>query len=122
MLRTRSPCSGNSGQWSGGGVAKIQTIAFSHFLLYYPYIYVINFVSLSQIFQQQQVIFLCMRDNQKDVLCENVDKGRIRVSLYWRSSPNLTYHPYLCGDRRGDVLIVGPIIHPTLDQPGQTSD
>ena len=63
-----------------------------------------------------------MRDHQEDTLCENVDKGWIRVSLYWRSSPNLTYHPYLCGDRRGDVLIAGPIIHPTLDQPGQTSD
>ena len=41
---------------------------------------------------------------------------------YWRSWPKLTYHPYLCGDQRPADMIAGPIIHPTLDRPDQTSD
>ena len=36
--------------------------------------------------------------------------------------PELTYHPYLCGDQRPADMIARPIIHPTLDQPDHTSD
>ena len=100
--RTKSACSGEL--WSGEAVAKIQ----KPFVLVFPFsapwfiyldpspFFVSNLLKIS---------FLCIGcHHQRELLSENECKGRIRVSPYWISWPELTYHPYLCGDH--GVLIV----------------